>query len=109
MNGKAVTIDQRVAAIGVERQRRSHLERSDEFSSGGGLGIDEHEVVGLDGGLQCSGQQVVVKVYDTVGVAVVPAPGQPEVDVTDPGFWELGLKLLGDMVAEAEKLAAQLN
>ncbi len=28
------------------------------------------------------------------------------VDVTDPGFWELGLKLLGDMVAEAEQLAA---
>ena len=24
------------------------------------------------------------------------------VDVNDPGFWELGLKLLGDMVAEAE-------
>ncbi|MBL8797829.1 MAG: M3 family oligoendopeptidase [Planctomycetia bacterium] len=30
------------------------------------------------------------------------------VDVTDPGFWELGLQLLGDMVTEAEKLAAQL-
>jgi oligoendopeptidase F len=30
------------------------------------------------------------------------------VDVTDPGFWELGLKLLGDMVAEAERLAAAL-
>jgi oligoendopeptidase F len=30
------------------------------------------------------------------------------VDVTDPGFWELGLRLLGDMVAEAEGLAAQL-
>jgi oligoendopeptidase F len=28
------------------------------------------------------------------------------VDVTDPGFWELGLTLLGDMVAEAEQLAA---
>jgi oligoendopeptidase F len=27
------------------------------------------------------------------------------VDVTDPGFWELGLKLLGDMVTEAEQLA----
>ena len=27
------------------------------------------------------------------------------VDVTDPKFWELGLKLLGEMVAEAEKLA----
>ncbi len=30
------------------------------------------------------------------------------VDVTDPGFWELGLKLLGDMVTEAERLAAAL-
>lgn len=28
------------------------------------------------------------------------------VDVTDPGFWELGLRLLGEMVAEAESLAA---
>ena len=27
------------------------------------------------------------------------------VDVTDPTFWELGLKLLGDMVSEAETLA----
>ncbi len=30
------------------------------------------------------------------------------VDVTDPGFWELGLRLLDDMVAEAEALAARL-
>jgi oligoendopeptidase F len=30
------------------------------------------------------------------------------VDVTDPHFWELGLRLLGDMVAEAEQLAAQV-
>jgi oligoendopeptidase F len=30
------------------------------------------------------------------------------VDVTDPGFWELGLRLLGDMVGEAEQLAAKL-
>ncbi len=29
------------------------------------------------------------------------------VDVTDPGFWELGLKLLGDMVQEAEELASK--
>ena len=35
--------------------------------------------------------------------------GKLGVNVTDSGFWELGLKLLGDMVAEAEKLAAQLN
>jgi oligoendopeptidase F len=31
------------------------------------------------------------------------------VDVTDPGFWELGLRLLDDMVVEAERLAAQLG
>lgn len=30
------------------------------------------------------------------------------VDVNDPGFWELGLKLLDGMVAEAEQLAAQV-
>ena len=27
------------------------------------------------------------------------------VDITDPRFWELGLRLLGDMVSEAEELA----
>ena len=30
------------------------------------------------------------------------------VDVTDPGFWELGLRLLGDMVRQAEEMAARL-
>jgi oligoendopeptidase F len=30
------------------------------------------------------------------------------VDVNDPGFWELGLRLLGDMVSEAEALAGSL-
>jgi oligoendopeptidase F len=30
------------------------------------------------------------------------------VDVTDPNFWELGLRLLGDMVKEAEELASQV-
>ncbi len=30
------------------------------------------------------------------------------VDVNDPGFWELGLKLIGEMVGEAETLAAKL-
>jgi oligoendopeptidase F len=34
--------------------------------------------------------------------------GKLGVDVNDPAFWELGLKLLGDMVAEAEELAAKL-
>ena len=31
------------------------------------------------------------------------------VDVTDPSFWELGLRLLDDMVAEAESLAEGLS
>jgi oligoendopeptidase F len=31
------------------------------------------------------------------------------VDVTDPAFWELGLRLLGAMVSEAEMLAGQLS
>jgi oligoendopeptidase F len=30
------------------------------------------------------------------------------VDVTDPAFWELGLRLLGDMVGEAESLAEKM-
>lgn len=30
------------------------------------------------------------------------------VDVTDPGFWELGLQLLDQMVSEAEKLAGEM-
>jgi oligoendopeptidase F len=30
------------------------------------------------------------------------------VDVNDPGFWELGLRLLGDMVSEAERLAEKI-
>src|SRR5262249_45957655 len=32
-----------------------------------------------------------------------------DVDVNDPGFWELGLKLLDGMVAEAEQLAGQVQ
>jgi oligoendopeptidase F len=31
------------------------------------------------------------------------------VDVTDSGFWGLGLRLLDDMVSEAEGLAAQVG
>jgi oligoendopeptidase F len=30
------------------------------------------------------------------------------VDVTDPNFWELGLRLLGDMVVQAEELAGRV-
>jgi oligoendopeptidase F len=35
--------------------------------------------------------------------------GRLGVDVTDPGFWELGLRLLGEMVTEAEGLAGKLS
>jgi oligoendopeptidase F len=34
--------------------------------------------------------------------------GRLGVDVTDPAFWELGLRLLGDMVRQAEEMAARL-
>jgi oligoendopeptidase F len=34
--------------------------------------------------------------------------GRLGVDVTDPTFWELGLRLLTDMVGEAESLAGQI-
>jgi oligoendopeptidase F len=67
----------------------------------------------------------LVKKYEQEGSAFVPkyldmlasggseAPhvlvGKLGVDVTDPGFWELGLQLLGDMVGEAEKLSAQVG
>ncbi len=32
-----------------------------------------------------------------------------DVDVNDPGFWGLGLRLLDDMVTEAERLAEELD
>ncbi|MFO0880092.1 MAG: M3 family oligoendopeptidase [Gemmataceae bacterium] len=66
----------------------------------------------------------LVKKYEQDGEAFVPrylgmlaaggseAPhvlvGRLGVDVTDPSFWELGLQLLGDMVRDAEQLAASL-
>src|SRR5205807_1866520 len=67
----------------------------------------------------------LVKKYEQEGPAFVPkyldmlaaggseAPhllvGKLGVDVTDPAFWELGLHLLGDMVSDAETLAADLK
>jgi oligoendopeptidase F len=58
------------------------------------------------------GESFVPKYLDLLSAGGSEAPhvllGRMGVDVTDPGFWELGLKLLGDMVAEAETLAAQL-
>ncbi len=66
----------------------------------------------------------LVQLYKEQGAAFVPkyldllAAGGSEaphvllarlgVDVNDPAFWGLGLKLLDDMVAEAEALASQL-
>ena len=63
----------------------------------------------------------LVKKYEQEGAAFVPkdlnmrASGGSEsppslvgalgVDITDPGFWELGLRLLDEMVREAETLA----
>lgn len=35
--------------------------------------------------------------------------GKLGVNVNDPGFWELGLQLLGEMVAQAEELATQIQ
>jgi oligoendopeptidase F len=32
-----------------------------------------------------------------------------DIDVTDAGFWELGLRLLDEMVAKAEMLAEQVK
>jgi oligoendopeptidase F len=66
----------------------------------------------------------LVKKYEQEGDAFVPkylellAAGGSDaphvllarlgVDVTDPGFWELGLRLLDDMVGAAEKLAGEV-
>jgi oligoendopeptidase F len=58
------------------------------------------------------GEAFVPKYLELLSAGGSEAPhvllGRMGVDVTDPGFWELGLRLLGDMVAEAESLAAQL-
>jgi oligoendopeptidase F len=58
------------------------------------------------------GEAFVPKYLDMLSAGGSEAPhvllSRMDVDVTDPGFWELGLKLLSDMVAEAEALAGQL-
>jgi oligoendopeptidase F len=58
------------------------------------------------------GSAFVPKYLDMLARGGSEAPhvlvGRLGVDVTDPGFWGLGLRLLDDMVSEAEKLAAQL-
>jgi oligoendopeptidase F len=58
------------------------------------------------------GQAFVPKYLDLLAAGGSAAPhvllARLGVDVTDPAFWELGLRLLGDMVAEAEELAAKI-
>ncbi len=59
------------------------------------------------------GAAFVPKYLDLLSAGGSDAPhvllGRLGVDVNDPGFWELGLKLLGDMVSEAEELARQVG
>jgi oligoendopeptidase F len=55
------------------------------------------------------GQSFVPRYLDLLARGGSDAPhvllGKLDVDVNDPAFWELGLRLIGDMVAEAEALA----
>ena len=63
---------------------------------------------------------IMTAVFDTADAKVVkvnavalnnvglPSRAEITVDVTDPGFWGLGLQLLDDMVGEAERLARQV-
>ncbi len=59
------------------------------------------------------GEKFVPRYLDMLAAGGSEAPhvlvGRLGVDVTDPKFWELGLQLLGDMVSEAEKLAAEVK
>ena len=58
------------------------------------------------------GPSFVPKYLDLLGSGGSDAPhrllARLDVDVTDPGFWELGLRLLGEMVTEAEQLSDQV-
>ena len=58
------------------------------------------------------GETFVPKYLDRLAAGGSEAPGallaRLRVDVTDPAFWELGLKLLGKMVDQAVELAAKL-
>ena len=55
------------------------------------------------------GERFVPKYLELLASGGADAPhvllAKLDVDVTDPTFWELGLRLLGEMVADAEKLA----
>ncbi|MCI0458520.1 MAG: M3 family oligoendopeptidase, partial [Gemmataceae bacterium] len=58
------------------------------------------------------GEAFVPKYLELLAAGGSDAPhvllGKLGVDVNDPAFWELGLRLLGDMVTQAEALAAEL-
>ncbi len=58
------------------------------------------------------GEAFVPRYLDLLAAGASDAPhkllAKLGVDVTDPGFWELGLNLLGDMVGEAEDLAGKM-
>jgi oligoendopeptidase F len=57
------------------------------------------------------GQAFVPRYLELLASGGIDAPhallAKLGVDVTDPAFWELGLRLLGEMVAEAERLAGE--
>jgi oligoendopeptidase F len=59
------------------------------------------------------GEAFVPRYLDLLAAGGSEAPdvllGRLGVNVADPGFWELGLKLLGGMVDQAEELAGQLE
>lgn len=61
---------------------------------------------------QQDGRAFVPKYLELLAAGGSDAPhvllGKLGVNVNDPAFWELGLKLLGDMVREAEELAGSL-
>jgi oligoendopeptidase F len=61
---------------------------------------------------QQEGEAFVPRYLDLLAAGGSDAPhvllGRLGVDVNDPAFWELGLRLLGDMVNDAEQLAARL-
>lgn len=61
---------------------------------------------------QQEGEAFVPRYLELLAAGGSDAPhvllGKLGVDVTDPSFWEQGLQLLGNMVAEAEELAQKL-
>ena len=72
----------------------------------------EAEVLALVQKYKEEGEGFVPKYLDLLAAGGSDAPhvllAKLGVDVNDPAFWELGLRLLGDMVGQAETLAGQL-